>query len=880
MKLNQNKPPRLAEFLLRNFFKNEDQGHRLGDFEEVFQDIRQRSGGLSAWKWYWMQVIRSTPDLIKNSIYWSIAMFKNYLKVALRNLSKHKVYSFIKIAGVAISIAACFLILNYINFELSFDRFHENGKSIYRVTNDRFQDGELIQHGVITYPSVFPTMYADYPEVINFTRVSTTSRGFISRGEIGFDESIFYADAGFLSMFSFPLIIGDVQTALAEPYSILLAESVAERYFGNNWRDENILGEVLTRDNDYELTVTGVFEDIPENSHMTFNILVSYLTLGKAYDPRMVDSWRNSNFYGYLQLKPGTDPRSLEKKFVEFSKKYFKGTEVTGYREDFFLQPLYAIHLNSNYEYDWVHGNGTVVTALILIAGFILIIAWVNYINLTTARSLVRAREIGIRKVIGAQKSQIIKQFLFESVLVSAIGLLVAFGIVVLLQPVFSDLLNIQFSSSLLSSGVGMAFLLLFIVGTALSGLYPAFVSSSFAPLSVLRGRIVRSNQGRLLRKGLVVFQFVLSFALIAGTYAVYSQIDYMMNRDLGMNIDQVIVLNGPRLTRWNATYYNNISSFKSELMQYPAISHVTTSRRLPGRRTGRIFNIQRLGGDSQQRFTTSDIGVDHDYFETFDMKVLAGRGFDRTDHNINFRAIKSVVINESASKLLGFASPEDAYQAGIRFWRQEWEIVGVVADHHQQSLHVPVEPIIFTPQYSTGNFFFVKASAENLPQTIANVEGEYKRFFPGNSFTYFFLDEFFNRQYQVDQHFRTAFILFASLGVLLACLGLFGLSFFTTVQRTKEIGIRKVVGATTGNILSLLLKDFSKIILLAAVLASPLTYYVINQWLAGYAYHINVSWTMLAVPGLMTLVIALLTVSYQTLKAALLNPVDPLKCE
>jgi putative ABC transport system permease protein len=353
-----------------------------------------------------------------------------------------------------------------------------------------------------------------------------------------------------------------------------------------------------------------------------------------------------------------------------------------------------------------------------------------------------------------------------------------------------------------------------------------------------------------------------------------------MMNRDLGMNIDQVIVLNGPRLTNWNEAYYNNIGSFKSELRQYPAISHVTASRRLPGRRTGRIFNIQRLEGDSQQRFTTSDIGVDHDYFKTFDMKVLAGRGFDSSDHNINFRAIKSVILNESASKLLGFDTPEAAYQKRIRFWGQEWEIVGVVADHHQQSLHVPVEPIIFTPQYSTGNFFFVKASAENLPRTIAAIEKEYQKFFHGNSFSYFFLDEFFNRQYQVDKHFRTAFMLFASLGVLLACLGLFGLSFFTTAQRTKEIGIRKVVGATAANILGLLVKDFSKIILLAAVLASPLTYYVINQWLAGYAYHINVSWTMLVIPGIATLIIALLTVSYQTIKAALLNPVDPLKCE
>ena len=852
----------------------------MGDFEEVFQTIAQSSGWLSASKWYWTQFIRSTPDLIVNSIYWSFAMFMNYLKITLRNLNKHKVYTFIKISGVAISLAACFLILKYVNFELSFDMFHENIDNLYRLTNDRYQEGELIQHGVITYPSVAKTMASDYPEVVNFSRLDTSSRAYISRDEEGFDESVLFADSAFFSMFSFPLITGDEKTALTEPYSILLSESDAEKYFGSNWRKEGILGEILTMDNRLELIVTGVFKDIPKNSHMTFDLLVSYITLGKAYNPNMEDSWTNSNFWAYLQLKPGTDPKTLEQKFIDFSKNYFKGTQVTGYQENFYLQPLKDIHLHSDYEYDSVHGNGSVVTALLLIAGFILIIAWVNFVNLSTAKSLERAKEIGVRKVLGAQKGQIIKQFLFESIIVSAFGLTVAFGLVVLLQPVFSDLLNVQFSSALLASSFGVAFLALFLVGTIISGLYPAFVTSSFQAITVLRGKFTRSGHGRLVRKGLVVFQFALSFALIAGTYAVYSQIDYMMNRNLGMNIDQILVLNGPRLTRWNATFYDNINTFKEELIRYPAIIHVTASRRLPGRRTGRIFNVQRLSGNSQRRFTTSDIGVDYNFFKTFDMEIIAGRGFDSSDHNLDFNAIQSVVLNESASKLLGFNNPNDAFQERIRFWGKDWEIVGIVEDHHQQSLHVPIEPIIFTPQYSTGNFFFVKVNPDNLPETIAIVKREYLELFPGNSFSYFFLDDFFNRQYQVDQNFIAAFSLFASLGVLLACLGLFGLSFFTIAQRTKEIGIRKVVGATTSNILGLFVKDFSKIVLLAAFLASPFTYFVINRWLSGYAYHINVNWTMLVIPGLMTLVIALLTVSYQTIKAALLNPVEPLKYE
>lgn len=881
MKTGNPRPPRVAELLLESFLKKEDRIHRLGDFEEVFQSIVLESGWGRASSWYWMQVLRSVPDLVKNSIYWSVAMILNYLKIALRNLNKQKVYSFLKIAGVAISVAACFLIIKYVNFEVSYDRFHENADSLYRLTNDRYQNGELIQHGVITYPSVAKTMYADYPEVVNYTRLDTADRVFLSRDDIGFDEALLFVDSGFLSMFSFPLIIGDANTSLTEPYSILLSVSMASKYFGEDWQKKDVLGEVLTIDNQMELIVTGVFEDIPDNTHMSFDILVSYITLGKAINPDIEDSWTNSNFWGYLQLAPGADPKALEKKFVDFSDTYFKGTQVTGYQEKFYLQPVQDIHLHSDYEYEaWVHGNGTVVTVLMIIASFILIIAWVNTINLSTARSLDRAKEIGIRKVVGAQRAQIIKQFLFESILVNTIGLFMALGIVLLLSPTLSDLMNVQFSAPLHASGAGIFFLVVFIFGTILSGLYPAFVTSSFQAITVLRGRFTRSIHGRLIRKGLVVFQFALSFALIAGTFAVYSQLDYMLNRDLGMNIDQTMVLNGPRLTSFDSAYFDNIENFKAELVQFPSISHATASLRLPGQRTGRIFNVQRLSGDSERRYTTSDIGVDYDYFETFDMKILAGRGFDRSDHSMDFNAIQSAVLNVSASKLLGFQIPQDAYQEKIRFWGKDWEIVGVVEDHHQQSLHVPVEPIIFTPLYSSGNFFFAKVNPDNLQEAILTVEKKYLEFFPGNSFSFFFLDEFFNRQYQVDKNFRTTFSLFASLGVLLACLGLFGLSFFTTAQRTKEIGIRKVVGATTLNILTLLVRDFSKIILLAAVISSPLTHYAINRWLSGYAYHFKFSWTMLVLPGILTLFVALLTVSYQSVKAAIINPIDPLKCE
>jgi len=806
-------------------------------------------------------------------------MLKNYLKIALRTLRRNKIYSFINILGLAISIAACLLILQYVSFELGYDTFHANADNLYRLTNDRHQNGRLTQHGVITYPSVPKTMKADYPEVVNFTRL-IQRQVYLRHGETGFDENLVYADSAFLSMFSFPLLVGDIKTALAAPNSILLSESAAKKYFGEKWREQEILGKLINRNNRVDQAITGVFKDVPENSHMKFDFLVSYKTLKQGW-PVAEDSWTNSNFMAYLQLVPGTDPKALEKKFAAFSERYFQGTKVTNSLESFYLQPLKDVHLYSDYEYEtWAHGNGMAVWTLLMVAGFILLIAWVNYINLTTARSMERAKEVGVRKVVGARKRQIVEQLAIESLLFNLLGLIVAVMLIELSRPFIAEKLGIYFSSAFSTGQLGLVFIALFLLGTLASALFPGFLLSSFETISVLKGKLTRSARGHLMRRGLVVFQFVMSFVLIAGTYAVYSQIDFMLHRNLGMNLGQTLVVNGPRLTPWDSTYYDNINSFKAELLRYPAISHVTASQRMPGSRTGRIFDVQRQVGDPAQRYTTSEIGVDYQFFETFDMPILAGRGFDRSDHKFDSNAIKSVVINATAAKLLGFDKPEEAPKQGLRFWGADLEIVGVVADHHQQSLHVPVEPIIFMPRYSTANSFFIKVKPQNLVETIATVKSKYLEFYPGNTFNHFFLDDRFNAQYQTDRRFGAAFGLFASLGVLLACLGLFGLSFFTTAQRTKEIGVRKVLGASIGSILSLLSKDYSKLVLLAALLATPLTYFSVNQWLTGYAYRIDLDWPMFVVPAIIVLAIALLTVSYRCIKAALANPVEALRYE
>ena len=507
------RPPFFAQLLLSYILKKEDRLHRLGDFAEVFLYTAENDGKFSAWRWYWFQVFKSIPVMIKNSIYFGVIMFANNLKIALRIIKNHKIYSFISISGVAVSLAACFLILKYVSFEQSYDYFHENVDNLYRITNDRYQDGKLIQHGVIFYPSVPKAMKKDYPEVINYSRMTQFSQMNIKHDEISFDENICFADSAFWGMFSFPLLLGDSKTALSKPYSILLSENYAQKYFGNNWQDKNIIGETLSMNNRNQLVLTGVFENIPKNSHMIFDIVVNYQTIGTIYGSAAEDSWTNSNYMAYLQLVPGTNPNILEQKFVDFSERYFKGSEVTGYVEKFYLQPLPDIHLKSDYEYEtWAHGNSTAVNALLVIAGFILIIAWVNYINLSTARSMERAKEVGLRKVVGAQRGQIIKQFLLESILFNTAGLLIAIIIVNLLQPLFTNLLSVEFSTDFLTSQFGIIFFIFFLLGTIVSGLYPAFITSAFQTISVIKGKIKYSAHSQFVRKGLVVFQFVLSF--------------------------------------------------------------------------------------------------------------------------------------------------------------------------------------------------------------------------------------------------------------------------------------------------------------------------------------------------------------------------------
>lgn len=821
-------------------------------------------------------------------------MIKNYLKTAWRNLWKNKTFSFINIAGLAIGMAACLLILQYVSFKLSFDQFNKNTDDLYRVYNDRYQNGKLIQHGTITYSGIGKAMQDDYPEVINHARVAPFGTAIIINNEkkIG-DQEVLAVDNSFLTMFSYPILTGDVNSALKEPYTLLLSKTSAEKIFdikGGNFSP--VVGKsVLMGTDSVPYKVTGVFKDVPENSHLRFDILASYSTIyaGNNANPyKEADyDFTASDFWHYIQLKHGTDYKKLQAKLPAFSERHFKGNKVSGSDEKFYLQPLSRAHLYSDFEYEIGRtGSATTVWGLLIIAALIIVIAWVNYINLATAKSMERAKEVGVRKVAGATKQQLIRQFLAESVIINIIALGLSLLIVVLVQHGFNNLvkynlsLSYVFQKGLSGYTITATLIGLIITGILVSGFYPAFVLSSFRPILVLKGKYATSTKGIVLRKVLVVGQFAITVALIIGSFVVYKQIRYVNAQDLGMNIAQMLTIRAPELTNWDSTFISRENSFTAELKKLARVLGATTSWNLPGGETGRSFSVRRIDQDSTVRYTMRHTGIGMDYLNVYKIKLIAGRDFTYTDFNPNFGKLHNLLLNENAVKLLGYRSPQDAIGKTIIRGSRKWDIIGVINDYHQKSLRYPMEPTMLWPAYSTSSPISVKVDTRNLPQTIAAIKKIYDSFFPGNLFDYSFLDERFNAQYNNDRLFGKVFAIFSGFAIFIACLGLLGLSLFATAQRTKEIGVRKVLGASVSNIVVLLSKDFIKLVIIAFIIASPVAWLIMNNWLRDFAYRINISWWIFAAAGLLAILIALGTISFQAVRAAIANPVKSLRTE
>jgi putative ABC transport system permease protein len=662
---------------------------------------------------------------------------------------------------------------------------------------------------------------------------------------------------------------------------MVINETTARKYF----KQENPVGKQITvyNNNGKEVyTVTGVMEDFPANSHLDCEVLISYATL-IAQDKAAQTSWNWNAFLTYLLLKPDVDVEAFEHKFPALINKY-KGKDLAGTNVawQLSLQALPDIHLFSDLKFE-AKQNGDHKTVYLL-AGIALLcisIAWSNYINMSTAKAMQRAKEVGIRKVIGSTRKQLIFQFLIESFLLNSIALLAALSIIQLLQPVFSQFAGLPLSNAVLfTTGFWIILLLIVILGSILSGLYPAFVLSSFAPIQVLKGNKLRISHGLHLREVLVIGQFAASILLIAGTLAINEQLHFMYQKDLGMNINQILVFKTQNVFPEETDLVQSTRLFKQELLKHSSVKAVTTSSSIPGEAiTWATNDFRREGKPFTQANDFAVMSADQDFIHTYDMQLLAGRFFLQNTHSDQ----KAVVINETALQALGFANAQEAINEVIVSDDFDFKhrIIGVVKDFHQKSLQNIHRPMIFIYQeFWFNNYYAVKVDSENMAETIGFIKAAFEGVFPGNPFDYFFQDEYYNAQYKADQQFGQVFSLFTGLAIFVACLGLFGLVSFAISMRTKEIGVRKVLGASIGQIASLLTKDFIKLILLANLIAWPLAYWTIHSWLENYAFRIDLNVWLFILPSLLVLLIALITISFQTIKAARANPVKALRSE
>jgi len=790
----------------------------------------------------------------------------------------------LNIAGLAIGIACCVLIFQYVAYERSYDSFPEKADQIVRLRLDSYQQGKLAWKSATSYPAFGPTMKKDFPEVEDYCRLIDADL-LLSNEErnVKFNEEKgYYADPSFLSMFNLQLIKGNPKTALDAPGKILLSEKTAKKYFGN---DDPMGKRLVYRDPEYTTSfeVAGIFKEFPSNSHLIINHLVSYSSLGSRL--RQQGDTTNAtetnfgwyDFYTYLQMKQGTDLKRFESKLPAYCDKYINNGDwqkKNNVRDELHVIPLRDIYLYSNFNQEAeVNGNGQSVAFLFLIAFLIIGIAWINYINLATARSLERAREVGIRKVAGAIRKNLIIQFMVESFMLNLVALVVAGIIVFLLTPWFNHLTGTTGVAGFISSKYWMLFLIMFVGGSVLSGLYPAFVLSGFKPVSVLKGLFKNTASGYLLRKGLIIMQFATSVVLIAGTIIVFQQVNYMRNQSLGVNINQTLVVDGAQSLP-DSLYQNVFQPFKTALLQLPGVQTASSSTSVMGKEIYWTNGSKKLTAEAKN-VTLYNIGVDYDFLPSFDLQLKAGRNFSKdfpTDE-------KGVLLNESAAKLLGFEDFNKAINEKFFSAGDTVTLVGIVNNYHHQGLQKAIDPMIFRLRPNARQAYSLKIKTSNVPATIAAVQKTWNKFFP-DPFNYYFLDDLFDQQYKADQSFGKIFGLFAFLAIIIACFGLLGLSAYNVLQRTKEIGIRKVLGASVQNVLYILSKDFITLVLIAFVIAVPVTWFIMHSWLQDFAYRISIQIWVFAIAGVLAILIALLTIGIQALKAAVANPVKSLRTE
>jgi len=807
-------------------------------------------------------------------------MIKNYFITAFRTLKKNKGFTAINVLGLSVGLAICLLIAFYVKDELSFDRYNQKAGRVYRVNEDLKFGGNLGLNAVS--PSPFSQLLkSDFPEVEETVRMQGGHSFYVKKGNENVKEDkVVFADPSVFSVFTLPFTEGDPKTALVEPRSVVIDETVAEKYFGTT---KNLVDKTLTVDDTVLYKITGVIHRVPDQSHFNFNMFVSSSTL----DLKRENSWIRSNFNVYVLLKPGSDPQKLQAKFPSLIEKNaapelksvlnlsFEDFEKAGNYFRLSLQPLKDIHLKSNRNGELgPNGNIQYVYIFSAIGIFILLIACVNFMNLSTARSSNRAREVGIRKVLGSNRLNLVVQFLAESFLVTLVATLIAVFMAFALLSLFNQLAGKQLvvTSQLVFSALPAVLFIVVVIGL-LAGAYPAFFLSGFQPISVLKGKLSAGFKNSWLRSSLVVFQFFISILLIIGTLVIYNQLKYMQNKDLGYNRSQVLVLqNVDQLG-------GGTKSFKNEVKQLPGVIDASLSGFLPTgglRGSTTLFNSPTI--DQKNATLLQFWHVDENYVNTLGMKIVAGRNLS----GAMLSDSSAILVNETAAKLMGFTDPVNQFVytlPGKQKQSDKLHIVGVVKDFNFSSLRENILPVAMRLRDNDGALI-IRMQTANIPALMAQIQNKWKSFSPKQQMSFSFMDDDFDALYRSEQRMGKLFITFSTLAILIACLGLFGLAAYAAEQRIKEIGIRKVLGATVSGIVSMLSMDFIKLVFVSILVASPIAWYFSNQWLQGYAYRIDIQWWIFAIAGAIALFIAFVTISSQSIKAATSNPVDSLKNE
>ena len=870
MKHKKDSFPSFGEKILKIFLPRGESESVVGDYEELYAELARTRGKSRANVWYWIQIMRSVWTGITVSVWWRWAMLKSYLTIALRYLKRHKIYSFISISGLAVGMACCVLILLWINDEIRYDRFHEQTKNLYRVVND-LNYGPFAQTTAGSAYPLGPAMKNEIPEIREIARTLSTRKILIAHGDKRFYEDNFYfADPSLFAIFTFPFIQGDPDTALSSPSSVVITQEMAAKYFGS----KDPIGKTIRTKNQNNYIVSGVIENIPKNSHLQFGFVGS---MERAVSMGARTHWTGWLYRTYVLLQPETSFQYVNAKLEEWIKT--KDSEETRY----YLQPFSDIHMYG------LQGGGAIrpLSLFSTLALLILIIACINYMNLATARAGTRAKEIGLRKVVGAKKNNIVRQFLSESVLFAFFALLISLGLVALFLPLFNQLSGKELSMNLAQN----SFLFLGIVGITLltgvlAGSYPALFLSSFEPDRILKGRLSAKKIGAStasIRKGLVVFQFVLTIILLISTTTVYRQMSFIKNRQLGFEKKHLIYTQlrseGNLWEQYDAQKtWQNYKTLENALSQNPNIMDVSSASCLPFGSMGAEFGqLDWEGKDPEYQVEMKHIAVDPHFLETFQLEMAEGRFLSDEFPS----DAQNFILNEAAVKAAGLESP-----VGKRFQLLDKSgvIVGVIRNFHFAPLHDKINPLVLHlmpyQYWMYRNYVFIRIRANNVSQTIASIEAIWDKAIPEYPFEFRFLDDTIDARYRSEQRLETVLRIFTFLAISISCFGLFGLISFTARLKTKEIGIRKVLGASMGSVVRLLSKEFIALVILSNLIAWPVAYFVMTRWLENFAYRTEIGILTFVLSGFIALVIAILTVCFQSIKAALANPVDSLRYE